>query len=128
VDALGWLHTNCGTTCHNGNSGAKAYGAKMRLRLDPTLLDGRSSASFEPLETTVNVTVNTPTWLGQVRIVPGDPEGSLLVQLISNRRSDNPATNQMPPIATRIVDRANTAKVVEWIRRMPASAGGRGTP
>ncbi len=121
VEPLKWLHANCGTTCHNGNSNAKAYGAKMRLRLDPELLDGRSSAQFDSLQTTVNATVNSPNWFGQTRVLPGNPEQSLLVTLISNRRSDNPAANQMPPIASRVVDRANVDKVVQWIRSMPGA-------
>ena len=120
VEPLKWLHANCGTTCHNGNSNAKAYGAKMRLRLDPELLDGRSSAEFDSRLTTLNVTVNAPGWHGQTRIVPGSPEQSLLVTLISNRGTNNPASNQMPPIASRVVDRASVEKVVAWIRSMPA--------
>src|SRR3954452_3905065 len=80
--ALGWLHANCGITCHNGNSNAIAYGAGMRLRLDPTELDGRSTADLAPLRTTLGVRVNNPNWSGQTRIVPGDPERSLLYHLI----------------------------------------------
>jgi hypothetical protein len=120
VEPLKWLHANCGTTCHNGNSNAKAYGARMRLRLDPELLDGRSSAEFDSRLTTLNVTVNAPGWHGQTRIVPGHPEQSLLVALISNRGTNNPAANQMPPIASRVVDQENVDKVVQWIRSMPA--------
>jgi hypothetical protein len=123
VEPLKWLHANCGTTCHNGNSNAKAYGAKMRLRLDPELLDGRSPAQFDSLLTTLNVTVNSPNWFGQTRVTPGIPEASLLVTLISNRRSDNPAANQMPPIASRVVDRAAVDMVVQWIRSMPRAPG-----
>ena len=119
-EPLKWLHANCGTTCHNGNSNAKAYGAKMRLRLDPDLLDGRSAAQFDSLLTTVNTTVNAPAWHGQTRVVPGNPEQSLLVTLISNRGTNNPANNQMPPIASRVVDRVAVEKVVQWIRSMPA--------
>ena len=92
----------------------------MRLRLDPELLDGRSSAQFDSLSTTVNATVNAPAWLGQTRVVPGNPEQSLLVTLISNRVTNNPAANQMPPIASRVVDRESVEKVVLWIRSMPS--------
>ena len=41
--ALAWLHVNCGVTCHNANSNATAYGVGMRLRLDPALLDRKST-------------------------------------------------------------------------------------
>jgi hypothetical protein len=116
---LEWLHINCGVSCHNDNSNSTAYGSSMRLRLDPTLLDGRSSVDFDTRTTTLGMIANNPMWNNQVRIVPGDPTDSLLVQLISNRGTDNPEANQMPPIATSIVDVADTQNVVTWIGKMP---------
>jgi hypothetical protein len=116
---LSWLHINCGVSCHNGNSDSTAYGSGMRLRLDPTMLDGRSSAGFDSRTTTLGLLATTPTWNGQTRIVPGDPSHSLLVKLISNRGTDNPVANQMPPIATSLVDTADVMLVVEWISKMP---------
>lgn len=113
--ALGWMHANCGTTCHNANPVATAYGAKMRVRLDPRQLDGRSVAGFEALTTTVGVRVNAPNWNGWVRIVPGDPAGSLLYDLITHRGTGD----QMPPFASRLVDQAGVALIAEWIRNMP---------
>ena len=92
----------------------------MLMRLDPNLLDGRSTADFEQVRTTVGVTVTTPAWNGQTRIVPGAPEQSLLYQLISHRG----AGVQMPPIATSLVDEDNVALVATWIAQMlpvPAS-------
>ena len=55
--ALGWLHVNCGVTCHNSNPSAAGYGAGMLLRLDPTQLDGSppNMATWDVLNTTVNV-------------------------------------------------------------------------
>jgi hypothetical protein len=50
--------------------------------------------------------------------VPGDPSHSLLVKLITNRGTNNPAGNQMPPIASLLVDPADTPKVIEWISKM----------
>ncbi len=66
-------------------------------------------------------------WNGQIRIVPGDPSHSLLVKLITNRGTNNPVANQMPPIATFIVDTVDTQKVIDWISKMapaPGSDGG----
>ncbi len=122
--ALGWLHINCGVTCHNGNSTSTEYGLGMRLRLDPTLLDGRAPtvSTFDSLRTTIGVTAASPGWIQPVdwtRIAPGDPSHSLLVQLISNRGTNNPVGAQMPPIATSIVDTADVAKVVNWVSAMP---------
>jgi hypothetical protein len=116
---LQWLHINCGTTCHNDNANSTAYGSSMRLRLDPTQLDGRSSAGFESLTTTVGILASTPSWSGQTRIEPGDPSHSLLVELITNRGTDNPVANQMPPIATLLVDLTDTQNVIGWIGKMP---------
>ena len=70
--ALAPLHVNAGDAS-NRNSNSIAYGAGMRLRLDPTLLDGRPVTDFDPLKTTQGVTVNAPGWNGQTRIIPGDP-------------------------------------------------------
>ncbi len=117
---LAWLHINCGASCHNDNSNATAFGSGMRLRLDPTLLDGRSSADFDARATTLNLLATTPTWNGQTRIVPGDPTHSLLVKLITSRGTDNPVANQMPPIASNLVDGPDTQAVIAWISKMPA--------
>jgi hypothetical protein len=127
--ALGWLHINCGVTCHNTNSTSTAFGAGMRLRLDPALLDGRAltASTIDSLRTTVGVAATTPGWIQPVpwtRIVPGDPGHSLLVQLISSRGKNNAVGGQMPPIATAIVDSADVAKVVQWITAMPPAADG----
>jgi hypothetical protein len=116
---LAWLHINCGTTCHNDNPNSTAYGSSMRLRLDPTQLDGRSSAGFESLTTTVGVLASTPSWLGLTRIEPHNPSHSLLVELITNRGTDNPVGNQMPPIASLLVDPTDTQSVIAWIGKMP---------
>jgi hypothetical protein len=113
--ALGWLHANCGITCHNSNSNSIGNAAGMVLRLDPTELDGRPVSGSGPLRTTVGVTVNTPDWHDRTRIVAGDPATSLLYQLISNRGMGN----QMPPFASDQVDVEHVALVEAWIRRMP---------
>jgi hypothetical protein len=124
--ALAWLHVNCGVTCHNGNSIATAYGIGMRLRLDAALLDGRpvTISDFDSLKTTFGVGAVSPGWTSPVhwtRIVPGDPNDSLLVQLISYRGKNNPVGGQMPPIASAIVDTDDIANVVQWITRMPSA-------
>jgi hypothetical protein len=114
--ALGWLHANCGATCHNENQLAPAFQAGMRLRLDPAHLDGRPVADLPLITTTIGVTVQAASWRGRVRIVAGDPEQSLLYSLISRRGSGM----QMPPVASNVVDQENVARVGEWIRRMAA--------
>jgi hypothetical protein len=122
---LAWLHINCGVSCHNDNSDSTAYGSSMRLRLDPALLDGRPSTSFVTRTTTMGLLANNPMWNSQPRIVPGDASHSLLVTLITNRGTNNPAANQMPPIASSLVDPVDTPKVIDWINKMaPLGDGG----
>jgi hypothetical protein len=112
---LGWLHINCGTTCHNDNQNSMAYGSGLHLRLDPTQLDGRSAKTFEAYMTSVGVPASSPDFNGVDRIIPGDPTDSVLVQLITVRGP----TDQMPPIGTRIVDQPDDALVEGWIAKMP---------
>jgi len=116
--ALAWLHVNCGTSCHNENSNAVAFPAGMRLRLDANALDGRSSNDFDARKTTIGVTVNTPQWSGDTRIVSGDPANSLLVALVSKRDADD----QMPPIASSEIDHDGVAALTAWIGKMPLAA------
>jgi hypothetical protein len=120
--ALGWLHINCGVSCHNDNQNSEAYVSGLRMKLDPAQLDGRSSADFEILRTTVGVPAKTPRWNNQQRIVAGSPEQSLLYQLASVRRPGE--NNQMPPIATRVVPAENVQVLADWIRAMGASGPG----
>jgi hypothetical protein len=118
--ALAWLHVNCGVTCHNANEGAQAYGAGMRLRLDPAWLDGSPAnpAAWDPLRTALGVACTSGSVAGQPRIEPGDPSGSVLVQLISNRGG-----LQMPPAPlSRFVDTPDVAAVSAWIAAMPPEA------
>ncbi len=118
--ALSWLHINCGVTCHNINEGSDGYGAKMFLRLDPTLLDGSPvTPTWDPLQTTVNVPCVSGSIAGLPRIVPGNPAASVIVQLTSER-----GTLQMPPVASRVVDTADVATVVAWIRHMSTADAG----
>jgi hypothetical protein len=118
--ALSWLHINCGVTCHNTNEDSDGYGAKMFLRLDPSLLDGSPvNSSWDPLLTTVNVPCVSGSIVGKPRIVPGNPSASVIVQLTSER-----GPLQMPPIASRFVDTTDVAAVATWIQHMVAGDGG----
>jgi hypothetical protein len=116
--ALAWMHVNCGTTCHNRNSNATAWSTGMFLRLDPTQLDGRSVKAFDTLTTTIGVAETSPNWPGRTRIIAHDPARSLLYQLISHRGTGN----QMPPIATSVVDEADIPLVAAWIEQLVPAA------
>jgi hypothetical protein len=118
--ALGWMHVNCGVSCHNGNSAAEGYASDLRLRLAAGEIDGRSSAAFDAVTTTVGVAAQTPRWLGNTLITAGSPEDSLLYVLASTRDPANPK-DQMPPIASRQMDPEGLMLIEAWIRSLPAA-------
>lgn len=116
--ALGWLHVNCGVSCHNDNSTAEGYSSDLRLRLSADQVDGSSTAEVAAIATTVGVGAKTPRWLDRPRITPGSPEDSLLY-VLATTRNDNPK-DQMPPIASRAVDPDGAMLLEAWIRNLPA--------
>lgn len=118
--ALGWLHVNCGVSCHNGNSASEGFASDLRLRLPADGIDGRASGDFDAVRTSVGIEAQTPRWSDRTRIVPGSPEDSLLFFLLSTRDPVNPK-DQMPPIASRVVDDEGVARIGDWIRELPAS-------
>ncbi len=118
--ALGWLHVNCGVTCHNSNPSAAGNGAGMLLRLDPTQLDGSppNAATWDILRTTINVPCVSGSLNGQPRIRPRNATLSAIHLVISQR-----GALQMPPIASQIVDTPDVAIVSSWIQSLPTDAG-----
>jgi len=116
--ALGWLHINCGASCHNDNTDSEAYSSGLRLELDPGNLDGRRANELEIVTTTVGINAKTLRWAAQKRIVPGSPETSLLYKLASFRGGGK--NDQMPPVASKIIDPEYLEIIEDWIRRMPA--------
>ncbi len=118
--ALGWIHVNCGVTCHNSNPSAAGYGAGMLLRLDPTQLDGGppNPATWDILDTTLNVPCVSGSLVGEPRIRPHDAASSVIYQLIDQR-----GTLQMPPIASLVVDTTDVAVVSSWIDSMGTDGG-----
>ena len=121
AQALSWIHVNCGVSCHNETGNAQANMSKMFLRIDPATLDAPSPAEWNIVKLTVGVPTVTANFFGGVRIVPGSPDNSLIVQAAQTR-----GTNRaMPPIGTRVVDPKGIAVVREWITRL---GGGKPAP
>ncbi|HSY25422.1 MAG TPA: hypothetical protein VK841_25030 [Polyangiaceae bacterium] len=119
--ALGWIHVNCGVSCHNSNPNAAGYGSGMLLRLDPTQLDGTppNAATWDVLSTTINVPCVSGSILGEPRIVPGSPSNSVVYELMNER-----GTLQMPPIASVLVDTPDVTVVGDWIAAIGSGGGG----
>ena len=126
--ALGWLHMNCGVSCHNSSPSAGASFAGLNLKLS-------TSGPADPRQTaTLRTSLNQPTTaLGfrdpsapKIRIVPGRPRESAIY---FRTRSRTPALS-MPPLATHLVDHEAVAMLERWIAALadaptagPASAG-----
>jgi len=106
VSALGYLHANCGH-CHN-ERGTSWPDTQMVLRLR---VAERDVASSELFRSTVGVATNY--WRGGPivnRITAGSPDGSAVVARMKLR-----AKEQMPPLATEVVDDAGLQVVRDWI-------------
>ena len=111
--ALGWLHMNCGVSCHNANPEAGASFAGLNLKLV-------ANGPADPRQTTVLLTAlnQRTTALGfrdpsapKIRIVPGSPRQSA----IYFRAGSRSPTLAMPPLATHIVDEESLAVLDRWI-------------
>jgi hypothetical protein len=121
-DVLGFLHINCGVTCHNDGVNSKAEETDLRMKLNFEELDGRPSNDFEVLKNLIDVPAKTTQWQGQKRIVPGKPEESLLYTLITTRLGID-GNKQMPPLVTRVVDKKNADLIRDWILALKPADG-----
>jgi hypothetical protein len=117
MDSLGFLHTNCGVSCHNRNpnAGANVYGLLLKLTVDPTGALPSSAQKTDTWTTTYKVPSNlTPYGYdsgGFWRIDPGDFSRSSVAWTISRRDS----VAQMPPLATHLVDQNDVVLLNGWI-------------
>jgi len=112
ADVVGYLHMNCGVCCHNDNRNAEAYPSRLFMKLDVNELDGRPINNIETLQLLINQDAKTLRWGDRKRVIPGNPQDSLLYQLITSRAGPK---EQMPPIATKVVDSHHTELIRQWI-------------
>jgi hypothetical protein len=128
--AIGSLHANCGH-CHSEGTPADV----MRLRVLVREVD-LPFQEWELYQTTLGQEVVkwTPRPEGfDTRIVPGVPEQSALFYRMERRDADGSVGEQMPPLATELVDSDALAAVRAWILAMapdaePAPASSDGAP
>ena len=111
--ALAWLHVSCGTSCHTGTALGVGYGTGLRLRIGWDELTTKPSLQWAMVTSTIGVAIKSPKWAGGVRVVPGDAAASVVLRLLGQRGAE-----QMPPIATRVVDEPGRAAVEAWIRAL----------
>jgi hypothetical protein len=116
--ALAFMHINCGVCCHNSNQNADAYSSGLWMKLNPNHLDGRPVDGFDAIRMAVDKPMKSERWgADRKRIVPGDPLDSVLLQLVRTRIGE--PKEQMPPIASSVVDTVTVQQMSEWIQAMP---------
>jgi len=109
--ALGYLHANCGN-CHNDTPGATGV---PDPRLNLRVLVGTKTVQQTLAYTTA---VNQPTTdftLLPYRIAGQEPDASCILYDMMARGS----REQMPPLASKVVDDAGVATVTAWIMTLP---------
>jgi uncharacterized membrane protein len=101
--ALGYLHANCGH-CHNQDRPAAA---SSRCYNPDNELDFWLSSRH------LRSVAETPTYRSGrgVAFEPGDPDGSRMIELMSQRGF----LRQMPPLGTEDVDQKSLRSVRQWI-------------
>jgi hypothetical protein len=108
--ALGYLHANCGH-CHNPN-GIAWPDTQQNLLLGTA---ETTVAATQLVQTTVGVRLQSFMKPGfQYRIVAGDPSASAVYYRMTQRGS----LEQMPSLATEVVDDTGVAAVGAWIAGM----------
>ena len=137
AQAAGWLHANCGTSCHNRTPNALAHfiGLWMRLEAKTLLAAGVANdggapavATVEDLDiftTAVNKKVQLDPYVADAkwkRITPGSPGKSLLYFLASTPRGSG--EESMPPIVIHTPDAKGLEGVAAWITALGNGNGG----
>lgn len=120
--ALGWLHANCGTACHNRNPSAGAYFTGMFLRLPAAAIAGGTATvtTLDSWTTTVGQPIGSATYdayiqQGYQRIAAKMSAKSLIPTVAGTR---DPA-EQMPPLVTHAVPTDAVNAIRAWIDALP---------
>jgi hypothetical protein len=101
--ALGWLHANCGTACHNRSPAALAGATGLFLRLDVATLATVQRTDAWTTSVGVLSGFQPAPDAGMLRIAPGRPDRSA-IYFRDSFRDDQGQDFQMPPIDTHVVD------------------------
>ena len=124
ADAVGWLHVNCGVSCHNKSPAASASFLGLDLKLpvaaacDPT----RAPVATTTIDQLTKSLGFRDAKAPRVRVVPGRPDESAVYVRASSRAP----TLAMPPLASHVVDADGVAKLRLWISALERSAKGAG--
>jgi hypothetical protein len=124
--ALGYLHINCGVTCHSPNSrGTSSFtGLLMRLSAKELLAGPVNVTQTDTYKTSIGADGGVPFVTTQYlddtrfggfrRITPKDPDKSLVWAVVSLR-----GEGQMPPIVSHEIDKTGEQLLRDWIAGLP---------
>jgi hypothetical protein len=126
--ALGYLHVNCGVSCHNSKTSSLAWstGLFMELLASEMYPDGGAGKvnQLDTYTTSVNQpAIDQPNGMTYMRIKPGDAADSLLPIMALKRAPNAGIFSPMPPIISHQPDTAGIANVQAWINALPPDAG-----
>jgi hypothetical protein len=118
VEALGWLHANCGNACHNRSQTAHARGTGLFMRLTTNTLT--SVEQTDTYATAVGVRSGFQPQPGATfsRIAPGDADHSSIPYRALARDSETDNGSQMPPLGSHVPDLRDVATLRTWINAM----------
>ncbi|WP_342374810.1 hypothetical protein NVS55_26220 [Myxococcus stipitatus] len=116
-DALGYLHMNCGVSCHNTNPLALGGASGLMLRLEAAELGGVEQTDAWKTSVGVRSFFRTTGLFGDSvpRVAPGDVKRSTMLHRMNARG----LPVQMPPLGTHVVDKEGVARVQRWIESLP---------
>ncbi len=119
--ALGWLHVNCGSSCHNLRGRAAASQLYMKLLAGELYPADGGLGPVDGLDTYATA-VNRPAMampngVSYERVVPGDAAHSLVPLMALSRDADG-GFSPMPPIVSHIPDTVGEAPVSAWINAL----------
>ena len=123
--ALGYLHANCGVSCHNETVNATGRPSGLFLRLEvgeltsPLDSDAVSSGVNRAPSPNAELTGLEIPDGGYYDFMPLDPERSLSVVRMRVRGSET----AMPALGTHLVDEEGVAIVSAWIEQMTEDRG-----
>jgi hypothetical protein len=109
--ALGYLHANCGH-CHNRN-GTSWPDTQMDLRLNIDDFSAPMTAAYRTTIGQSTFSYNNPMF--KVRVAPHDPAASALMFRMKARG----IKDQMPSLATEMVDPTGIEVITRWIESLP---------
>lgn len=121
--ALGYLHVNCGSPCHNSDGG-QAGSSGLLMRLNAAALGSVAATDTWTTGMGVNSSFTIPGVTNAEVFAPCDPSSSAAYYRMSVRDGvDGIGTQQqMPPIITHEPDTAGLATIAAWLNDQPSCA------